>query len=857
MAKIYGALEVAQLEWFTDTGKPAASSYIYRVIYVSDLKQVMVSDGSNWIPFLNTSTNQTVNGNITFAGEQIFNGLHRLSVTTDSSSTGAVTALNNVTPVIEFTGAVTSISGIVNSASGATVMLVNRTGGTIAVLDEDTGATAANRIRTGTGAQITLANNASIILTYVGDNRWHIIGGSGSGAGAGGVNFITNGTAEADTQGWAVYAESDAVTFQDTGDTVTLNSHGLSNGNQISFTSIVSTTGISTNTLYFVINATTNTFQVATTATGSALPLTTNGSGTMVRFAPKVGTGGTSNLTITRTTTTPLVGTASFLLAKDAANRQGQGWSYDFSIDLAYRAKVLQISFDYLVNSGTFSAGATGSNSDVTVWIYDVTNAVLIQPSNIKLFSNNASITDKFQASFQTASNSSNYRLIVHVTSTSASAYTLEVDSVSVAPSEYVFGTPVTDWQSYTPTFTGFGTATNINFKSRRVGDSLQVIGYFQAGTCTAVQAQITLGYAGGNGNVTVDTNKVASLAVIGSGASNTGAASSYFGNLTVLANGAVNYVNFGVQTSTLAALTATTATNIIANNSYISFYCEVPIAGWSSSVQTSDSVDTRVVDFVGFKNSTQSVTASVTDITFTSQKDSHAAWNGSQYVVPVAGDYLLSLTIKDNSGTQQASIFVDGSAYRAAFMTAVSGFPMSGSIIVYGLKTGQTLSVRSATGGTVGVDGVLSIQRLSGPSAIAASESVNAQYFNTAGTVFTAGTITIVPYATKIFDTHSAWATNTYTCPTSGKYQVNASIWGSGTNADPALLVYKNGTIYGFLGSSITFNGSHKINGMQFIPCNAGDTISVYLQASGSGGNVTLITNSGYNHIDIQRIGN
>ena len=159
MAKIYGALEVAQLEWFTQSpdNRPLAASNTYRVIYASDVKQVQISDGTNWIAFINGSTNQTLAGNITFSGQQIFNGLHRLSVTTDSSSTGAITALNNTTPVIEFTAAVTSISGIANSASGATVMLVNRTGGTVAVLDEDTGATAANRIRTGTGAQINLS----------------------------------------------------------------------------------------------------------------------------------------------------------------------------------------------------------------------------------------------------------------------------------------------------------------------------------------------------------------------------------------------------------------------------------------------------------------------------------------------------------------------------------------------------------------------------------------------------------------------------------------------------------------------------------------------------------------------------
>lgn len=73
-----------------------------------------------------------------------------------------------------------------------------------------------------------------------------------------------------------------AVTFQDAGDTVTRTAHGLANGTRVSFASITSTTGISTYTYYYVVNAATDTFQVAATAGGGALPLTTNGSGTML-----------------------------------------------------------------------------------------------------------------------------------------------------------------------------------------------------------------------------------------------------------------------------------------------------------------------------------------------------------------------------------------------------------------------------------------------------------------------------------------------------------------------------------------------------------------------------------------------
>lgn len=75
---------------------------------------------------------------------------------------------------------------------------------------------------------------------------------------------------------------SGAVTFQDSGDTVTKNGHGLLNGDVVQFSAITSTTGISINTDYFVVGSTTNTFQVALTEGGAAIALSTDGSGTLV-----------------------------------------------------------------------------------------------------------------------------------------------------------------------------------------------------------------------------------------------------------------------------------------------------------------------------------------------------------------------------------------------------------------------------------------------------------------------------------------------------------------------------------------------------------------------------------------------
>lgn len=78
------------------------------------------------------------------------------------------------------------------------------------------------------------------------------------------------------------YGFSGAVTFQDAGDTVTFNNHGLANGDIVRFSVIGTTTGIVINTNYYVIGVATNTFQLAATRGGVALVLTTDGTGTAV-----------------------------------------------------------------------------------------------------------------------------------------------------------------------------------------------------------------------------------------------------------------------------------------------------------------------------------------------------------------------------------------------------------------------------------------------------------------------------------------------------------------------------------------------------------------------------------------------
>ena len=119
--------------------------------------------------------------------------IDRLRVASEVVSSGpdisVLNSGNGKSTLLELTtGFGTSVRSIAAGLSGQFVVLVNKTGSLIQVANEDSGATAGDRILTGTGGPISLQNNASLFLAYLTDNssasRWQVVGGTGSGGGA-------------------------------------------------------------------------------------------------------------------------------------------------------------------------------------------------------------------------------------------------------------------------------------------------------------------------------------------------------------------------------------------------------------------------------------------------------------------------------------------------------------------------------------------------------------------------------------------------------------------------------------------------------------------------------------------------
>jgi hypothetical protein len=575
--------------------------------------------------------------------------------------------------------------------------------------------------------------------------------------------------------------------------------------------------------------------------------------------SPVDGTGGSANVTITTSATAPLSGANSFLLTKDAVNRQGQGWSYAFSIDTANQAKVLSISFDYLVNSGTFVAGnpsdrTSAGDSDVTVWIYDVTNAVVIQSSTYRLYSNSTTIADHFSATFQSASNSTSYRLIFHVGTTSASAYTLKADNVQVSPSQYVYGSPVTDPVAYTPTFTGFGTVSNVNFVSWREGAVLKIKGTFTSGTATATEARVTLGYGGFNGNVT-SVSTLPTISLSGSNVVYSGASSA--GNYSVqpLVEPSVTYLTFGIQGTGNVGLTKLNGSGLAGAGSVMSFFAEVPIVGWSSSVQMSDSASTSVISTRVAKSGSQTSLSNgdnkITSYSVVSDRTGMWDATNNRFNISTPGDYQLNHNVYVSGGTGQAiaayRVNGVGSTYGPTITLASGDARTSLSTVIPNLKAGDYVELYfyAATGSGITInlgDGgtFATLNRITGPTSIAAMDTVSALYMGIpTGSIGAAWNA--IAFPTKLKDSHNLYSSGSYTVPASGTYSIVAQVditatFTTGQAAGIGIYVdnVEKVTKFDYTGGSVA--GINPLVSVNSLPLLAGQVVTIKTYTNGGG---------------------
>lgn len=386
-------------------------------------------------------------------------------------------------------------------------------------------------------------------------------------------------------------------------------------------------------------------------------------------LSPVDGTGvATSNeITFLASTTTPLRGLVSAVITKDAANRQGEGASFDFAIDDADFAKVMTIEFSYSVG-GTFDygSGTAADPSDVVVYLYDKDNSVLIQP-DVFYLNGSGSYTGQFQTA---ASPGDEYRLILHVATTNAAAWTMKVEGVTLGPKSTVRGPVETDWVTFTPTTPSNlnGNGSEIAGRWRRVGDSAEYnISWKMVGAGAAGDVVITLPN-------TIDVNKLSH----GAGAWNTGNINYGYGYWydtgTATKNLGFSYATTTTLYITTDAAIATLSGASLANGDYLNLMIRTPILGWGSNTVVSSTNDGRQVVAKYYESSATTAVSTAAIFDFdTKLIDTHGAVSTGpswSFTCPIAGYYFIDAAMMMNDAAWAAGEFANIRIYTDGTLT-------------------------------------------------------------------------------------------------------------------------------------------------------------------------------------------
>lgn len=525
-----------------------------------------------------------------------------------------------------------------------------------------------------------------------------------------------------------------------------------------------------------------------------------------VQATPEDGTAGTSTITTSKDTTSALRGINSLKVSSTTADEQGEGISIDFSIDAADKAKKLLISFDYTTSAGY-------ADDDMGIFIYDVTNTNLIRVNGEDLKA--VSGTGKHYAQFQTASNSTSYRLILHMKSASTTSFDVHTDNIKVEPQNISHGTPSTEWESYTPTL---NSDTNVSAKYaqyRRVGDSIEVkfaVKYSGQGHSSGWTLALPSG-------LTFDTAKMPQVAeadgvgFLGSCAwYNAGTGTSdlqvaYSTTTAVHIFGDIREIVAGHGDGSGDESTNFLQSNYLYTNDYVSGTFTAPISGWTANTQMSEDFSGRDVVFSASNSSATSIaTATAVLLTYdTGEIDTTNSMSAGTYTVPEKGYYDISYqvtfapTADWDAGELGYSYIVHNSTTKK-LSSIIESQASTADVVYMGVQTtcildcekGDTLKfyIRQETGATLTLQAdvnqnYISIAKRSSPQTILENETVACRYTSNDSQSIAHATETVVTYEDVDFDTHNGFSTSAtnstggtggvYTIPVTGYYNISS----------------------------------------------------------------------------------
>lgn len=555
-----------------------------------------------------------------------------------------------------------------------------------------------------------------------------------------------------------------------------------------------------------------------------------------------------------------------------------------YALDLEDQAKTLSFKFSYqaYANGANLNFSGTSANT-FHVYIYDSTNDVWIQPTGCYTMVQGSGVGVGY-GTFQTPSNMALFRLAFVSANASAGAFTLYLDNISVGPQYTNLGVPITDWVSYTPTWTA--TTTNpsigngtITGEWRRVGDSMEIRIRVTSGTSTTYgSGYYKFGIPSGYTILSkgADTSFGVAYALNIAGGDYVGMPGEVVGvSNTTQVGVRPGSSSFSAWSNTVPA----TPSASTADQKYTLDF-KVPISGWSSNTVMSSDAATNVVA-VKTRRSSGNQTISSTNKTQVQlnsiEFDTNGLWNTSTYkgTIKVSGYYRVSANIYCINGTSGDSINLivervsdatrlaanneltrsDGSTYIAA---AGAKYLNAGDEVAMYVKSTSDTSYAVVAHDDLTT---LLLERISGPTQIAASEVVAFQAYGVPTSAAFDGSVA-VKWSAATYDTHGGYSPSTgkYSINISGFYRVSAQLGIQATTSSNGVVqvaVLKNTTttIQGIVRIPTAATLSYYPATSGTIYCKAGDTIEIRANSFGIT-SPSIVGSAAENFFIIERLG-
>ena len=409
--------------------------------------------------------------------------------------------------------------------------------------------------------------------------------------------------------------------------------------------------------------------------------------------------GGTPNVTATLETSTPLSGGASYLLTKDAVDRQHEGWA------------IPSESLDRMESNGpgsvwirfSYESSADYQSNDIQVFTFRVDGgsgrleacSTIDGTNNLPAAPNGGTYTcflgfDPSDTSF---------RLGLHIATTNANSYTVKTDRIRYVVEPRAPSAIVTNPVYFTPSWNGLTIGNGSqSWKWWRVGSTMYIQGQTSFGSTTSITGSVSMDLP--VSGVTIGHGVAHSM---GFSAFNDADNTDHMGIL-----GQASSTSIRPLTGTGAAPLNATTPFTWAVNDVISFFASIEIAEWEASNTVSSAyADLRNVKMRAYLSAHQVVSSTgLTTIVFDVEDfDSHSAFDTSTgiFTAPVDGYYFISgnvLTTLYNSNDAWTAR-ISGSPNTLNYFVTHQGNPdpaVNFSALVY-LKEGE--EVRLTTDST------------------------------------------------------------------------------------------------------------------------------------------------------------